>query len=176
MEPVLFIWPALAVCAVLLASARSPIEDAATPIPSSPVAPVPTRSTPFGHQIDKARHPNLEQGGASQCRTCRSRQQTPREHDYGRGSAHSVPGARHGGHRGVQEPKPSLRRTQPVNLWVAPPSSRLTPTCVGMFEPGAPMVVGVPIGNTVPMPVAPMVLPVSAMPAPPTAVGSQFQG
>jgi hypothetical protein len=44
------------------------IENAATPIPASPVAPVPTGPTAFGHQIDKVRYTNPEQGGLSQDR------------------------------------------------------------------------------------------------------------
>jgi hypothetical protein len=48
---------------------QASIENAATPIPASPVAPVPTRPTAFGHQIDKVRYTNPEQGGLSQDRT-----------------------------------------------------------------------------------------------------------
>jgi len=36
---------------------------ATAPIPTPPVAPVPPRPTTFSHQIDNARHPNLQHGG-----------------------------------------------------------------------------------------------------------------
>jgi hypothetical protein len=44
---------------------QASIENAATPIPASPVAPVPTRPTAFGHQIDKVGYTNPEQGGVA---------------------------------------------------------------------------------------------------------------
>jgi hypothetical protein len=44
-----------------------------------------------------------------------------------------------------------------------------------MFEPGATMV-SVTIRDTVPMPTAPMVLPVDAVPAPAAAMVNQFDG
>jgi hypothetical protein len=75
------------------------IENAATPIPASPVAPVPTRPTAFGHQIDKVRYTNPEQGGLSQDRA-RGRQygdeghqDQHQRHKY----AHQNPDMSHGG-------------------------------------------------------------------------------
>jgi hypothetical protein len=43
-----------------LQSGQASIENAATPIPASLVAPVPTRPTALYHQIDKVRYANLE--------------------------------------------------------------------------------------------------------------------
>jgi hypothetical protein len=39
---------------------RAPIEDTVTPVPASPIAPMPTRPAPFGHQIDQVRQANPE--------------------------------------------------------------------------------------------------------------------
>jgi hypothetical protein len=71
-------------------SRGAPIEDAApSPIPASPVAPVPPRPTALGHQIDKARHADLEQAGFGQdwSRTCQHGNEGHQDHDYRRDNA-----------------------------------------------------------------------------------------
>jgi hypothetical protein len=58
-------------------------------------------------------------------------------------------------------------------LWITPPAGRTSPICVRMFEVGATMM-SVTIRNTVPVPIAPVVLPVDAVPAPAAGMVNQF--
>jgi hypothetical protein len=53
--------------------------------------------------------------------------------------------------------------------WITPTAGEPAPICVGMFEPGAGIVVDVATGNTVPRPITPVVLPMDAVPAPAAA-------
>jgi hypothetical protein len=78
---------------------QASIENAATPIPASPVAPVPTRPTALGHQIDKVRYTNPEQGGLSQDRARGWQHGHEGRHDHHqcRKYAHQNPDMSHGG-------------------------------------------------------------------------------
>jgi len=78
---------------------QASIENAATPIPASPVAPVPTWPTAFGHQIDKVRHTNPEQGGLSQdrARGCQHGREGRHDQHQCRKYAHQNPDMSHGG-------------------------------------------------------------------------------
>jgi hypothetical protein len=53
--------------------------------------------------------------------------------------------------------------------WITPTAGEPARICVGIFEPGACIVVDVATGNTVPRPITPVVLPMHAVPAPAAA-------
>jgi hypothetical protein len=61
------------------------------------------------------------------------------------------------------------------SLWITPTPRGTTPIFVGMFEPPTVPVVNMANRNAMPVPIAPLVLPMDSVPAPP-ASGYQLDG